>query len=47
MLIGDRIRAIPETKNLTQRDIEKRCALIRVYISRAENGQLSRCRAFC
>jgi len=40
MLIGDRIRTIHQAKNLTQRDIEKRCALIRVYISRAENGQL-------
>ncbi len=38
MLIGDRIRAIRETKNLSQGDIEKRSGLVRPYISRVENG---------
>jgi len=38
MLIGDRIRAIRETKNLSQGDIEQRCGLLRAYISRVENG---------
>jgi transcriptional regulator with XRE-family HTH domain len=40
MLIGERIRAIREAKNLTQGEIEKRCGLLRVYISRVENGHL-------
>ena len=40
MLIGDRIRAIREAKNLSQGDIEERCGLLRVYISRVENGHL-------
>ena len=38
MLIGDRIRAIREAKDMTQGDIKKRCGLLRVYISRVENG---------
>ncbi len=38
MLIGDRIRAIREAKNLSQGDIEQRCGLLRAYISRVENG---------
>ncbi len=40
MLIGDRIRVIREAKNLSQGDIEERCGLFRVYISRVENGHL-------
>jgi transcriptional regulator with XRE-family HTH domain len=38
MLIGDRIRAIREAKKLSQGDIEKRCGLLRAYISRVEHG---------
>jgi len=38
MLISDRIRAIREAKHLSQGDIEGRCGLLRVYISRVENG---------
>jgi transcriptional regulator with XRE-family HTH domain len=38
MVIGDRIRAFREEKNLTQHDIEKRTGLLRAYISRVENG---------
>ena len=38
MLIGDRLRAIREAKNLSQGDIEKRTGLLRPYISRVENG---------
>jgi transcriptional regulator with XRE-family HTH domain len=38
MLIGERIRAIREAKNLSQGDIEKRSGLLRHYISRIENG---------
>jgi transcriptional regulator with XRE-family HTH domain len=40
MLIGDRIRAIREAVGLSQGDIEGRCGLLRVYISRGENGHL-------
>src|SRR6266566_945634 len=38
MIIGDRLRALRETKNLSQGDIEKRTGLLRCYISRVENG---------
>jgi transcriptional regulator with XRE-family HTH domain len=38
MIIGDRLRAIREQKNLSQGDIEHRCGLLRCYISRVENG---------
>ncbi|NDQ57651.1 MAG: helix-turn-helix transcriptional regulator [Acidipila sp.] len=38
MIIGDRIRALRETKELSQGDIEKRTGLLRCYISRVENG---------
>jgi transcriptional regulator with XRE-family HTH domain len=38
MIIGDRLRAIREQKNLSQGDIEKRTGLIRCYVSRVENG---------
>ena len=38
MIIGDRLRALREEKNLSQGDIEKRSGLFRCYISRVENG---------
>jgi transcriptional regulator with XRE-family HTH domain len=38
MVIGDRLRELRESKNLTQADIEKRAGLVRPYISRVENG---------
>lgn len=38
MIIGDRLRALREQKNLSQGDIEKRTGLIRCYVSRVENG---------
>jgi transcriptional regulator with XRE-family HTH domain len=38
MVIGDRLRDLRESKNLTQGDIEKRTGLLRTYISRVENG---------
>jgi transcriptional regulator with XRE-family HTH domain len=38
MIIGDRIRAMRESKELSQGDIEKRTGLLRCYISRVENG---------
>ena len=38
MIIGDRLRAVREEKNLSQGDIEKRTGLLRCYISRVEHG---------
>jgi transcriptional regulator with XRE-family HTH domain len=38
MLIGNRLRDLRESKNLSQGDIEKRTGLLRCYISRVENG---------
>jgi transcriptional regulator with XRE-family HTH domain len=40
MIIGDRLRALREEKELSQGDIEKRTGLVRPYISRVENGHL-------
>src|ERR1700731_2439892 len=38
MVIGNRLRELRESKQLSQGDIEKRTGLLRCYISRAENG---------
>jgi transcriptional regulator with XRE-family HTH domain len=38
MIMGDRLRVLRESKKLSQGDIEKRCGLLRCYISRVENG---------
>ncbi len=38
MVIGDRLKAIRESKGMSQGDIEKRTGLLRCYISRVENG---------
>jgi transcriptional regulator with XRE-family HTH domain len=38
VIIGDRLRAVREQKNLSQGDIEERSGLLRCYISRVENG---------
>lgn len=38
MIIGERLRSIRESKNLSQGDIEKRTGLLRCYTSRVENG---------
>ena len=38
MVIGDRLKALRESKDLSQGDIEKRTGLLRCYISRVENG---------
>jgi transcriptional regulator with XRE-family HTH domain len=38
MLIGERLRALREQKELSQGDIERRTGLLRCYISRVENG---------
>jgi transcriptional regulator with XRE-family HTH domain len=38
MLIGQRLRELRESKNLSQGDIEKRTGLLRCYTSRVEHG---------
>jgi transcriptional regulator with XRE-family HTH domain len=38
VVIGDRLRALREGKNLTQGDIEERTGLRRSYVSRVEHG---------
>lgn len=38
MIIGDRLRALREQRNMSQGDIEKRTGLLRCYLSRVENG---------
>ena len=38
MVVGDRLRALRESKRLSQGDIERRTGLLRCYISRVENG---------
>jgi transcriptional regulator with XRE-family HTH domain len=38
MIIGDRLRALRDEKQLSQGDVEKRTGLLRCYISRVENG---------
>jgi transcriptional regulator with XRE-family HTH domain len=38
MVIGERLRALREEKNLSQGDIEKKTGLLRCYVSRVENG---------
>ena len=38
MVIGDRLKTLRESKNLSQGDIEKRTGLLRCYVSRVENG---------
>jgi transcriptional regulator with XRE-family HTH domain len=37
-MIGERLKALREHKNLSQGDIERRTNLLRSYISRIENG---------
>ena len=38
LMIGERLRAIRESKNLSQGDIEQRTGMLRCYTSRVENG---------
>jgi transcriptional regulator with XRE-family HTH domain len=38
MVIADRLKALREQKKMSQGDIEKRTGLVRVYVSRVENG---------
>lgn len=38
MEIGKRLRQLREAKGLSQGDIERRCGLLRAYISRVEGG---------
>jgi transcriptional regulator with XRE-family HTH domain len=39
MVIGERLRALREERNLSQGHIEKRTGLLRCYISRVEHGR--------
>jgi len=38
MVIGDRLKDLRESKNMSQGEIEKRTGLLRCYTSRVENG---------
>jgi transcriptional regulator with XRE-family HTH domain len=38
MLIGERLKAIRESKKFSQGHIEKRTGMLRCYVSRVENG---------
>jgi transcriptional regulator with XRE-family HTH domain len=38
MFIAERLKALREQRKLSQGDIEKRTGLVRVYVSRVENG---------
>jgi transcriptional regulator with XRE-family HTH domain len=38
MILGERLRALRDEKNLSQGDIEKKTSLLRCYVSRVENG---------
>jgi transcriptional regulator with XRE-family HTH domain len=38
MIVGNRLKELRESKQLSQGDIEKRTGLLRCYISRVENG---------
>jgi transcriptional regulator with XRE-family HTH domain len=38
MVIGGKLRALREQRNLSQGDIEKRTGLLRCYLLRVENG---------
>ena len=38
MVIGERLKALRELNKMSQADIERRTGLLRVYISRVENG---------
>jgi transcriptional regulator with XRE-family HTH domain len=38
MVIGDRLKKLRESKDLSQGDIEKRTGLLRCYVSRVENN---------
>jgi transcriptional regulator with XRE-family HTH domain len=38
LMIGERLRTIRESKNLSQGDIEKRTGMLRCHTSRVENG---------
>jgi transcriptional regulator with XRE-family HTH domain len=40
MVIGERLRALREERNLSQGHIEKRTGLLRCYVSRVENGHM-------
>ncbi len=38
MIVGERLKQIRESKDMSQGDIERRTGLLRCYLSRVENG---------
>lgn len=38
MLVGERLRAVREAREMSQGDVEKKTGLLRCYLSRCENG---------
>jgi hypothetical protein len=38
MVVGEKLKAIRESKSMSQGDIERETGLLRCYISRVENG---------
>jgi transcriptional regulator with XRE-family HTH domain len=38
MIVGERLKAVRESKKMSQGDIEERTGLLRCYVSRVENG---------
>jgi transcriptional regulator with XRE-family HTH domain len=38
MIVGERLRQVRESKNMSQGDIERKTGLLRCYVSRVENG---------
>jgi transcriptional regulator with XRE-family HTH domain len=38
MIVGERLKAVCESKKMSQGDIEERTGLLRCYVSRVENG---------
>lgn len=38
MVVGERLRAVREAKNMSQGDVEKKTGLLRCYVSRCENN---------
>ena len=40
MIVGKRLKAIREHKEMSQGDIERHSGLLRCYVSRVENGHI-------
>jgi transcriptional regulator with XRE-family HTH domain len=42
MLVGERLKAIRESKKMSQSDVEEKTGLLRCYLSRCEDGHTVR-----